>query len=273
MMNNKLVHLHDDEVVYKQIKGIEDYNKTTRCTYFLAVLFIKGSGTHYIDDTSYAIGEKQLHFLFPGQHHHWVTGKETVAHKIVVGKKIFESFNSIDELHFIRHNLHPVFKLSDIKFLSVNNEMESIGRDLHIITEDQSWKEIIKLRIDVLAMMMKNEMGSYIKNTLMAGTPNLVRDFWNLINQYHTQYKTIGWYASRLNISANYLNILCRKHLNLTASDMLSQRVIQEAKNQLRFSDKTVKEITFELGFESVPMFSTFFKRKSGFSPTQYRSI
>ncbi len=54
---------------------------------------------------------------------------------------------------------------------------------------------------------------------------------------------------------------------------MLNQRLMQEAKNQLRFSEKTVKEITFELGFESVSMFSTFFKKKSGFSPTEYRNI
>lgn len=272
-MNTEFVRLPDDQVTYKQIKGVENYNKTIKCTYFLAVLFIKGSGVHYIDGVPYPIGEKQLHFLFPGQHHHWVTGSETLAHKIVVGKKIYESFTSIDELHFIRHNLHPVFKLSDTKFLAVNHEITGIERDLNIIAQDHSWKEIIKLRMDVLAMMMKHEVESYIKDTLLAGTPNLVRDFWNLINQYHTQHKAVNWYASKLNISSNYLNILCRKHLNITASDMLNQRLMQEAKNQLRFSEKTVKEITFDLGFESVPVFSTFFKRKSGFSPKEYRNI
>ncbi len=272
-MNTQFTHLKDDQVTYKQIKGIENYNKTTKCTYFLVVLFIKGSGIHYIDEVPYPIAEKQLHFLFPGQHHHWVTGPETLAHKIVVGKGIFESFTSIDELHFIRYNLHPVFKLSDTKFLAVNHEMSSIERDLTIITGDQSWREIVKLRMDVLAMMMKHEVESHIKDTLLAGTPNLVRDFWNLINKYYTRHKAVNWYAAKLNISANYLNILCRKHLNITASGMLNQRLMQEAKNQLRFSEKTVKEITFELGFESVSMFSTFFKKKSGFSPTEYRNI
>lgn len=86
-MNTQFTHLKDDQGRYKQIKGIENYNKTTKCTYFLVVLFIKGSGIHYIDEVPYPIAEKQLHFLFPGQHHHWVTGPETLAHKIVVGKR------------------------------------------------------------------------------------------------------------------------------------------------------------------------------------------
>ncbi len=265
------VKLPDDVITYKQIKGIDDYNKTIKCTYFLVVLFIEGSGIHYINEKAYPIEKKQLHFLFPGYHHHWVTGSETVAHKIVVGKKIFQSFSSIDELHFIRHNLHPVFKLSEPKFQWVNHEMEGIARDLQIVAEDNTWKEIIKLRIDVLASMMKREAENYIKDSLFFNAHPVVTSFWNMINKDYVLHKNIQWYADKLSVSPNYLNILCKKHLNITASDMLNQRIMQEAKNYLRFSEKTVKEITYELGFESVSVFSNFFKRKSGFSPTEYR--
>ncbi|MBZ4191908.1 helix-turn-helix domain-containing protein [Niabella beijingensis] len=269
--NKPAVKLADDEVTYKQIKGVDNYNKTIRCTYFLVVLFTEGSGIHYIDDTAFPIGRNQLHFLFPGQHHHWETGPETLAQKIVVGKKVFENFSSTDEFHFIRHNLNPVFKLSDTVFDAVNNEMESIERDLQTLAADQAWKNILLLRMDILASMMKREAEGYIKNTLLTRSNPAVRDFWNLINQHYTVQKTPKWYAEQLCVTPNYLNILCRKHMNTTATDMIHQRIMQESKNLLRFSDRTIKEIAFDIGFETMSGFSAFFKKKSGFSPTEYR--
>ncbi|WBV61247.1 helix-turn-helix transcriptional regulator [Chryseobacterium camelliae] len=263
--------LPDDSVAYKQIKGVDDYNKTIKCTYFLVVLFTEGSGIHYIDDAEFPIAKNQLHFLFPGQHHHWVTGPETFAHKVVVGKKIFETFSSSDEFHFIKHNLNPVFKLSNNIFQSVNTEMESIKRDLEVFEEDMSWKKIIQVRMDLLASMMKREAEAYIKNDLLAKSNPVIKKFWDLVNQHYFEHKIPKWYADRLAVTPNYLNILCKRNLNITASDLIHQRIMQEAKNQLRFSEKSVKEITADLGFQNVSGFSAFFKKKSSFSPTEYR--
>jgi AraC-like DNA-binding protein len=52
---------------------------------------------------------------------------------------------------------------------------------------------------------------------------------------------------------------------------VIQQRIIQEAKQLLKFSDKSIKEIAFYLGFESLSAFSTFFKNISGYSPSGYR--
>ncbi|HEX7757628.1 MAG TPA: helix-turn-helix domain-containing protein [Niabella sp.] len=272
-INKPAVKLADDQVTYQQITGTDHYNKTLKCTYFLVVLFREGSGIHYIDDAAFPIGKNQLHFLFPGQHHHWVTGPETVAHKIVVGKKLFESFSSLDEFHFIRYNLKPVFRLSDPVFRSVNSEMENIGHDLEIAGADASWKKIIQLRMDLIATMMKREAENYIRNTLLVKSNPTVKKFWELINRHYKKQKRPNWYADQLAVTPYYLNKLCRLHLNITATDMIHQKIMQEAKQQLRFSDKSVKEITFDLGFDELSNFSSFFKKKSGFRPTEYREV
>ncbi|QQT56372.1 helix-turn-helix transcriptional regulator [Sphingobacterium multivorum] len=75
-----------------------------------------------------------------------------------------------------------------------------------------------------------------------------------------------------MGISPNYLNILCQRHLNSTATEVIHNRLTQEAKDQLRYSEKTIKEITYSLGFYSVSAFSRFFKNRTGFTPTEYRS-
>jgi len=265
-----VARLADDAVAYKQIIGIDDYNKTLRCTYFLVVLFTEGSGTHYIDDREYAIGGKQLHFLYPGQHHHWVTGPETFAHKVVVGKRVFELFSGTDEFQFMKHNLPPVFRLSDPVFEAVTVEMECIERDLRLLEGDDSWKKILQLRMDLLASMMKRQSEGLIKEVLLNSNP-VVTKFWDLVTLHFQEQKNLGWYAGRLAITSNYLNILCRRHLNVKATELIQQKMVQEAKSKLRYSDNSVKEIAFYLGFRNVSAFSSFFKKKTGFSPSDYR--
>ncbi|WP_240966285.1 hypothetical protein [Pseudoflavitalea sp. G-6-1-2] len=195
--------LPDYEVVHKMLRGIDDFNKTIHCSYFLVVLFSEGSGIHYIDGEEFPIGKNQLHFLFPGQHHHWVTGPETFAHKIIVGRKVFESFSSTDEFHFIRHNLNPVFRLSDPLFQVVNHEVESIERDLQFLKNDNSWNKIIQLRMDILASIMRREAESFIKENLLSKSNPTVKRFWNLISENYSRKKVPGWYAEQLAVTPN----------------------------------------------------------------------
>ncbi|KKO89102.1 MULTISPECIES: helix-turn-helix domain-containing protein [Sphingobacterium] len=272
MKTEKLpITLTEEGVFYKEIIGTEDYNKTTKCTYFLMVLFSEGSGTHFIDAAEYPIKGNQLHFLFPGQHHHWITGAETRAQKIVVGKKVFETFSSLSEIYFIRHNLHPVFKLSTSLFEVIFNEMKNIQRDLLAQESDGQWSEIVRLRIDILVSLIKKEAGDYLKENLLGNSNVIIDSFWDLVNINFAAQKHVSWYAERLHVTSNYLNILCRKHLHITASSVIQQRTIQEAKQLLKFSDKSIKEIAFYLGFESLSAFSTFFKNISGYSPSGYK--
>ncbi|MNK07196.1 HTH-type transcriptional regulator ChbR [compost metagenome] len=263
--------LADDGVVYDVIEGENSFNKTTKCTYFLIVLFLDGSGIHYIDGKQHPIGKNQLHFLFPGQHHHWETGPETVAQKITVGKLIFEEFSSIEEFRFIRHNLPPVFKIDSMIFDAVDHEMKGIKSALELFDFNKGWHKLVLKRMDSLSTLMKYEAERYIDASLSAKLNPIVKNFWNLINTHYTEQRTTSWYADQLSISANYLNVLCQKNLNISASEMINQRIMQEAKQQLRFTDKIIKEIAFDLGFKSISTFSVFFKKQSGYSPINYR--
>jgi len=269
-MKDKLT-LAKDHVAYKQIQGIENYDKTINCSNFLIVMFLEGSGIHYVNEEPFPILKNQLHFLFPGFRHHWVTGPETIAHKVVVGKKLFESFSSIDEFYFIKNNLSPVFRLSSTEVQAISLEIESIKRELSLSRKNNRWQKVIRLRMDILASIIKLQAEEYGKNTLQDVANPVIANFWKLIENNYTEQKLPRWYANKLGVTPNYLNMLCQKHMNTTATLMIRQRVMQEAKNLLKFSNKTIKEITYFLGFEGMPSFSTFFKKNCGFTPTEYR--
>ncbi len=78
-------------------------------------------------------------------------------------------------------------------------------------------------------------------------------------------------YASTLNISTKALAKITKTHFNKTLSSLINERIIIEAKRELYLTDKTVKEIAYELGYEDEYYFSRFFKVNSDVSPQLYR--
>jgi AraC-like DNA-binding protein len=80
-----------------------------------------------------------------------------------------------------------------------------------------------------------------------------------------------GDYADLLHISAKALARITKTHFNKTLTDLISERIIIEAKRELYLTSKTIKEIAWELGYEDEYYFSRFFKINADISPQVYR--
>ncbi|MBK8609829.1 MAG: helix-turn-helix domain-containing protein [Chitinophagaceae bacterium] len=78
-------------------------------------------------------------------------------------------------------------------------------------------------------------------------------------------------YASLLYITPKALAKITKTHFNKTLSSLINERIIIEAKRELYLTDKTVKEIAYELGYEDEYYFSRFFKVNADVSPQLYR--
>ncbi len=96
----------------------------------------------------------------------------------------------------------------------------------------------------------------------------------NLKNYIETHFKTkhsASDYADLLNISAKTLAKLTKTHFNKTLTDLISERIVIEAKRELYLTNKAVKEIAYELGYIDEYYFSRFFKNNADISPQAYR--
>jgi AraC-like DNA-binding protein len=84
---------------------------------------------------------------------------------------------------------------------------------------------------------------------------------------------TVKYLADQVHLSANYLSDLLKREVGMNAQDRIHYYLIEEAKNLLLSSGKTVGELSFELGFEYPQYFSRLFKLKTGMTPMEYRSL
>ena len=86
------------------------------------------------------------------------------------------------------------------------------------------------------------------------------------------RHRDVGYYASRLCITPKYLSVVCRKMVGKPASDILNGMTVEYIKTQLRSTDKTVKEIAAEAGFDNLSFFGKYVRRELGMSPRDYRT-
>jgi YesN/AraC family two-component response regulator len=99
----------------------------------------------------------------------------------------------------------------------------------------------------------------------------LVKQFLSLLEKQYTTKKMVTDYADQLAVTPNYLNEVVKKVSGFPASHHIQQRIVLEAKRQAAWSDVSMKEIAYGLGFDDVAHFSKFFKNVSGSSFTDFR--
>ena len=83
---------------------------------------------------------------------------------------------------------------------------------------------------------------------------------------------TVQSVANALNISPNYLSELLTVLTGQSTQQHIHDRLIEKAKAELSTTDLTVSEIAFRLGFEHSQSFSKLFRKKTNFSPLEFRS-
>jgi AraC family transcriptional activator of pobA len=106
-----------------------------------------------------------------------------------------------------------------------------------------------------------------------AGAQNrsLVDRFIGLIEQRYAGNHTVVSYAASLNVSSSRLRNLCMSLTGQSPIQLVHARILLEAKRQLHYTDRGIREIAHALGFDDAAYFTRFFSRRVGFSPRVFR--
>lgn len=109
------------------------------------------------------------------------------------------------------------------------------------------------------------------RDGLTGKQPGILNNLKDAIEDHFKSLHRPGDYAELLNISTAALNRVSKTHFNKTLSNLISDRIIIEAKRQLYLTSQPVKWIAYELGFNDEFYFSRFFKSHVAISPQFFR--
>jgi AraC family transcriptional activator of pobA len=92
-----------------------------------------------------------------------------------------------------------------------------------------------------------------------------------LIGLHFREHLPVDFYARELNVSVTHLNRITKAQTGRTMNELLSDKIISQAKRDLVFTIMTAQEVAYTLGFADPAYFTRFFSRETGDTPRQFR--
>jgi AraC family transcriptional activator of pobA len=129
----------------------------------------------------------------------------------------------------------------------------------------------LKIFLITASRLKTDQQPEAAQSVLNTEEPFILQKLKDYIELHYRTLHTPGDYAGMLNISPKALAKITRAHFNNTLTNMIAERIIIEAKRELYLTNKTVKEIAYELGYNDESYFSRFFKTNADVSPQLYR--
>lgn len=120
----------------------------------------------------------------------------------------------------------------------------------------------------LIASKQKEELEKPVRSTRQR---QMMEQFIKLAMTDHAQEHLVGYYADKLCVTPKYLSKIIKETSGRSVPEWLNELLILDAKNMLRHSNMTIKEISAQLHFPSQSFFFRFFKNHTGQTPTQYR--
>ncbi|CAM3529743.1 helix-turn-helix domain-containing protein [Flavobacterium chungbukense] len=252
------------------VKGRNAFEQPHKHDFYLVFFVEKGSGIHNVDFTKYIVDDYQVYFVRPGQVHNWLLNENTIGFQLMLSSEIVNVFSGLTALSYFEQNVPSCLTLTENRFEELKNHLHDI--ELAIPENDLLTKEITLLHLHLLLKLLQKEyLIQFPEHDSSTKPEKIIKQFNFLIDRFFNEESSVHFYADKLNITPNYLNILSQRYLKIPASDVIKQRTILEAKRLLTSTDLSIKEIAYMLGFNDNTYFSKVFKKYAGKTPGDFK--
>ena len=235
----------------------------------LFILQEKGTTYIEIDFQKHKIKAPALIYIHPNQVHRLIKFENAT-----IGTWMITSENLHQEYIRLLEDLTPVKFLSLKKEpLSIISEMLSICISLSERKDEKLYYSILKESCNTLVALVISQYLSLSKSTDQISRFTVITKAFKLsLEQNYIEIKSPAEYAKNLNISTAYLNECVKTTTGHPVSYHIQQRIILESQRLLYHSDKSIKEIASELGYDDYSYFTRLFTKVTGMTPLAFRN-
>jgi AraC family transcriptional regulator, transcriptional activator of pobA len=176
----------------------------------------------------------------------------------------------IENKKILTASIRPYIDLTDLQAKEMTEIFEDILVEKYSTNNHKS--ELIALK--VIELLINSERLFEKEQNLQTLTPfaEVIKRFIDLLDSYYLKEHSVTFYATRLSLHPNYLNLQIKRHTGMNAKEIIQNRLLLETKFLLHSTKLSIKEISNQVGFSDPNYFAAFFKRLEHMSPANYRT-
>ena len=233
--------------------------------HYLEIVYLtNGSGIHTVDMKAYKIEPPIVFTIRKEQFHFWEIEGKPDGFVLIIRKSYLENCFDKEMKGLISElSSHTCLLQVDSAVIHILNillrEFEHGAKANSILIDG-----LLKA---ALAKMLESAKPSELKTT---NSISFQRFQEHLSDVNHLNNK-VNHYAQLMNTTPQNLNAICRREVGLSASTILAEHLVNEAKRQLIYTDFSISEIAHKLNFKDNSHFSKYFKRHVGQTPISFR--
>lgn len=281
-MRNKSEHIHVNRLPSGTREGIiigrtfyngppnaKEVERPHRDNGHLFILQEKGTTHIEIDFQLHHLEPSSIIYINPDQIHRPLTFENAT-----VTSWIITSENLQQENLELLAGLTPVDALAlKPETFSIISETASLCIQFSERKHEKLYNSILKESCNTLVTLVVSQYLSLAKTADNYSRFEVItKSFKSTLEQDFTKVKSPMAYAKSLNISTPYLNECVKTATGNSVSYHIQQRVILEAKRLLYHSNKSIKEIAGELGYDDYSYFIRLFVKITGMTPLAFRT-
>jgi len=242
-----------------------------RKDYYLLMYVTKGSGRHWVDMMPYEFQPGMCYFSSPEQV--YIKENAKVSGTVITFSREFlalEQNRNLARLPLLQNPQHTHALKIDPGHRA---ELEYIlERCVQEFRQDEGLQmEMLCAYVRVLLVFLSRIYNNQYHEHAPGPARELYRRFQSCMEENYRHIHRVADYAAMLNISVSHLNAQIRAQSGKTVMMHIHERLILEAGRLLFYTDLSVKEIAYGLGFHDTSYFNRFFKKMTGLTPVAYR--
>ena len=251
------------------LQTFEQAEQSHRDDYHIFFLLEKGHISLEIDFQHYDIEPFSVIYIHPNQVHRMGAFENVTASFWAINNE-----NLNPEYLRLLEDITPVKPLHlSMETFSIISEAISLGLKFSDRKQERLHQSLLKDSCNTLVALVASQ---YLADTKPAETLSrfevISKAFKIMLESNFITAKKPAAYAQKLNISPAYLNECLKNTTGQSVSNHIQQRIVLAAKRLLYHSDKSVKEIATELGYEEYNYFSRLFAKVTGMPALTFRS-
>ena len=130
---------------------------------------------------------------------------------------------------------------------------------------------VLRAHTAMLVGLVAREMATQGRTSDSRTNIELFERFESLLEQHYLKHWTVSQFAAALSITPTHLSRITRSATGRSASNLIVERVVREARRNLAYTTLPISTIAYTLGFNDPAYFSRMFSEATGLSPRSFR--